>query len=58
MTYAPSLQTRQEVRLPWYAIVAGMLVVTAIIIAVCAGPLDTSPDQEYEGTPAAHIDYK
>jgi hypothetical protein len=49
---------KAEVRLPWYVIVGGMLIVTAIIMAVCAGPLDTAPDQEYDGTPAAHIEYK
>ena len=35
----------KEIRIPWYYIVLGMLIVTIAIIFLFAGPLNTSPDQ-------------
>ena len=44
-TVQPAAQ--KEVHIPWYVIAGVMLVVTAIIIAVFAGPLNTSPEQKF-----------
>lgn len=32
-----------EIRLPWYVIVGGMIIITAIIMFTFAKPLDTTP---------------
>ena len=44
---------QKEVHIPWYIIVGVMLVITAVIIVVFSGPLNTSPDQKYEQPAAA-----
>lgn len=36
----------QEIRLPWYVIVGGMIIVTVIIMFTFSKPLDTTPPQE------------
>lgn len=36
-----------ENRIPAWFIITGMVVITIIIVCVFAGPLNTSPDQEY-----------
>jgi hypothetical protein len=39
--------TGKETRIPAWFIIIGMVVITIIIVCVFAGPLNTSPDQEY-----------
>jgi len=41
-----------EIHLPWYMILGTMLMLTAMIIFVCASPLDTTPLAQ-EPVPAA-----
>ena len=41
-----------EVHIPWYMILGTMLMLTAMIIFVCASPLDTTP-LDLETVPAA-----
>lgn len=41
----------REIHLPWYMILGTMLMLTAMIIFVCASPLDTTPLAQ-EPTPA------
>jgi hypothetical protein len=36
-------RTSHEVHIPWFMILGTMLALTAMIIFVCAGPLDTTP---------------
>ena len=45
-------QNAAEVRIPWYWLVGAMLLVTALIIVLFAGPLNTSPNQSHQA-PAA-----
>jgi hypothetical protein len=42
-----SSYTGKETRIPAWLIITGMVVITIIIVGVFAGPLNTSPDQEY-----------
>lgn len=41
-----------EIRLPWYVIVGGMIIITAIIMFTFSKPLDTTPPAE-SAAPAA-----
>lgn len=45
-------RTSHEVHIPWFMILGAMLALTAMIIFVCAGPLDTTPVIE-QPVPAA-----
>ncbi len=44
---------KNEVEIPVYAILTGIVIAAIIIIAAFAGPLNTSPDQEYPQTVTA-----
>jgi len=52
MQTQPPLRTVREVRIPWYYIVAAMLIVTAVIIVVFSKPLDTTPVPQSAATAA------
>jgi|GEM_PF-4652265 len=52
MTQSAPVPPVAEIRLPWYVIVGGMILVTIIIMFTFSKPLDTTPPEQ-TAAPAA-----
>jgi len=52
MTQTAPVAPVAEIRLPWYVIAGGMILVTIIIMFTFSKPLDTTPPQQPAATAA------